>query len=166
MRLIFPCPWMGRVKMSSKVLPLMLRQKMPTIWKRRIAGVMWMQESDVGDGITPLPPLPSSSPLLSPSLQLLLRSLQSSLRSLQSLLSSPPLPLSHTCSTLSVRSLQMGKHNFPLHLKVNLPLESLCILFPIFHYFELRICIILISFPLAPLPPPSPLPPKAGGTLS
>jgi hypothetical protein len=68
------------------------------------------------------------------------------------------------CSTLSVQSLQMGKHNFPLHLKVNLPFKSSCILFPIFHHFELRICIILISFPLAQLPPPLPLPPKAGGT--
>ena len=68
------------------------------------------------------------------------------------------------CSTLSVQSLQMGKHDFPLHLKVNLPIESLCILFPIFHHFESRICIILISFPLARLPPPLPLPPKAGGT--
>jgi hypothetical protein len=68
------------------------------------------------------------------------------------------------CSTLSVQSLQMGKHNFLLHLKVNLLFESLCILFPIFHHFELRICIILISFPLARLPPPSQLLPKAGGT--
>ncbi len=67
------------------------------------------------------------------------------------------------CSTLSVQSLQMGKRDFPLHLKVNLHFESLCILFSIFHYFESRICIILISFPLAQLPPPSPLPFKAGG---
>ncbi len=68
------------------------------------------------------------------------------------------------CSTLSVQSLQMGKHDFPLHIKVNLPFESLCILFPIFHHFELCIHIILISFPLARSLPPSPLPPKAGGT--
>ncbi len=53
------------------------------------------------------------------------------------------------CSALSVQSLEMGKHVFPLHLKVNLPFKSLCILFPIFHHFELGICIILISFPLA-----------------
>ncbi len=106
---------------------------------------MWMQESNVGDGITLLLPLPLSSPSLSPSLQLPPRSLQSLSRSLQSLSSSLQLPLLHTCTTLSVRSLRMGKHNFLLHLKVNLPLESLCILFPIFHHFELRICVILIS---------------------
>jgi hypothetical protein len=68
------------------------------------------------------------------------------------------------CSPLSVQSLQMGKQDFQLHLKVNLPFESLCILFPIFHHFESHICIILISFPLAQSPPPLPLPPKAGQT--
>jgi hypothetical protein len=61
-----------------------------------------------------------SAALLLPLTQLPSRSVQSSSRSLHSLSSSPPPPWSHTCSTLSVQSFLIGKHNFPLYLKVNL----------------------------------------------
>jgi hypothetical protein len=44
-------------------------------------------------------------------------------RSLHLLSSSPPLPLLHKHSTLSMQSLQTGKRYYPLHLKVNVPSE-------------------------------------------